>query len=183
MRNGANSMAHDFHTSVMPPEKKVPLMRYPVHEHMVTLPGNRLVSLIQLKGVSSETRSDDELVHLFHNLNRYFLAMGKKEGKHLMLQTYITKTGIELDTQYTLPLPALQDFVDAYTAPFRNGTFFQVGYSIALILKYREVDEGIERMSDLLSLSETLLAEYDPVIMGLEENEHGALFSQIGRYF
>ncbi|WP_259640301.1 VirB4 family type IV secretion system protein [Pseudomonas syringae group genomosp. 3] len=158
-------------------------MRYPVHEHMVTLPGNRLVSLIQLKGVSSETRSDDELVHLFHNLNRYFLALGKKEGKHLMLQTYITKTGIELDTPYTLPLPALQDFVDAYTAPFRNGTFYQVGYSIALILKYREVDEGIERMSDLLSLSSTLLAEYDPAIMGLEENEHGALFSQIGRYY
>ncbi|SOS42747.1 conjugal transfer protein (plasmid) [Pseudomonas syringae] len=176
-------MAHDFHKSVMPPEKKAPLMRYPVHEHMVTLPGNRLVSLIQLKGVSSETRSDDELVHLFHNLNRYFLALGKKEGKHLMLQTYITKTGIELDTPYILPLPALQDFVDAYTAPFRNGTFYQVGYSIALILKYREVDEGIERMSDLLSLSSTLLAEYDPVIMGLEENEHGALFSQIGRYY
>ncbi|WP_249731736.1 type IA DNA topoisomerase [Pseudomonas syringae] len=103
-------------------------MRYPVHEHMVTLPGNRLVSLIQLKGVSSETRSDNELIQLFHNLNRYFLALGKKEGKHLMLQTYITKTGIELDTQYTLSLPALQDFVDAYTAPFRNGTFFQVGY-------------------------------------------------------
>ncbi|EGH19216.1 conjugal transfer protein, partial [Pseudomonas savastanoi pv. glycinea str. race 4] len=37
----------------------------------------------------------------------------------------------------------LQEFVDAYTAPFRNGTFYQVGYSIALILKYREVDEGI----------------------------------------
>ncbi|WP_010217183.1 hypothetical protein, partial [Pseudomonas amygdali] len=41
----------------------------------------------------------------------------------------------------------------------------------------------IERMSDLLSLSSTLLAEYDPAIMGLEENEHGALFSQIGRYY
>ncbi|EGH19246.1 conjugal transfer protein, partial [Pseudomonas savastanoi pv. glycinea str. race 4] len=37
-------------------------------------------------------------------------------------------------TPYILPLPALQDFVDAYTAPFRNGTFYQVGYSIALIL-------------------------------------------------
>nr|UVN17874.1 hypothetical protein pPsy0479a_00042 [Pseudomonas syringae] len=36
------------------PEKKVPLMRYPVHEHMVTLPGNRLVSLIQLKGVPAK---------------------------------------------------------------------------------------------------------------------------------
>ncbi|WP_445674480.1 VirB4 family type IV secretion system protein [Pseudomonas japonica] len=167
----------------MPPEVKVPLLRYPVHEHMVTLPGNRLVSLIRLKGVSHETRSNDELIALFHKLNRFFLAMGKKEGKNLMLQSYITKTGIELDSQYTLPLPALQDFVDAYTAPFRDGTFYQVGYSIALILKYREVDEGIQRMSELLTLSDTMLADYDPAIMGIEENAHGALFSQMGRYY
>jgi len=167
----------------MPSNVKAPPMRYPVHENMVTLEGNCLVSLIQLKGVPSETRSDDELIRLFYNLNRYFLAMGKKEGKRLMLQTYVTKTGIELDTQYTLPLPALQDFVDAYTAPFRDGTFYQVGYSIALVLKYRELDEGIKAMSDLLSLSRTLLAEYDPAVMGLEENEHGAVLSQIGRYY
>jgi type IV secretion system protein VirB4 len=167
----------------MPLEVKVPLLRYPVHEHMVTLPGNRLVSLIRLKGISHDTRNDDELIKLFFQLNRYFVALGKKEGKNLMLQTYVTKTGIELNTEYALPLPALQDFVDAYTAPFRNGTFREVGYSIALILKYREVDEGIRRMSELLTISETLLAEYDPALMGLHENEHGALYSQMARYF
>ena len=161
----------------------MPLMRYPVHEHMVTLPGNRLVSLIRLKGISHDTRSDDELTKLFFQLNRYFVALGKKEGKNLMLQTYVTKTGIELNTEYALPLPALQDFVDAYTTPFRDGTFREVGYSIALILKYREVDEGIRRMSELLTISDTLLAEYDPAKMGLEENEHGALYSQMARYF
>jgi type IV secretion system protein VirB4 len=164
----------------MPLEEKVPLLRYPVHEHMVTLPGNRLVSLIRLKGISHDTRNDDELIKLFFQLNRYFVALGKKEGKNLMLQTYVTKTGIELNTEYALPLPALQD---AYAAPFRDGTFREVGYSIALILKYREVDEGIRRMSELLTISETLLADYDPALMGLEENEHGALYSQMARYF
>jgi type IV secretion system protein VirB4 len=167
----------------MPLEAKVPLLRYPVHEHMVTLPGNRLVSLIRLKGISHDTRNDDELIKLFFQLNRYFVALGKKEGKNLMLQTYVTKTGIELNTEYALPLPALQDFVDAYTAPFRDGTFREVGYSIALILKYREVDEGIRRMSELLTISETLLAEYDPALLGLHENENGALYSQMARYF
>jgi type IV secretion system protein VirB4 len=148
-------MASDFHKHVMPLEEKVPLLRYPVHEHMVTLPGNRLVSLIRLKGISHDTRNDDELIKLFFQLNRYFVAVGKKEGKNLMLQTYVTKTGIELNTEYQLPLPALQDFVDAYTAPFRDGTFREVGYSIALILKYREVDEGIRRMSELWGCMKT----------------------------
>ncbi len=185
-------MANDSHSAgfiqrqvrkYMPPEVKVPLLRYPVHEHMVTLPGNRLVSLIRLKGVSHETRSDEDLKQLFFKLNRYFVALGKKEGKHLMLQSYVTKTGIELNTEYTLPLSALQDFVDAYTAPFRDGTFRQVGYSLALVLKYRDLDDGIRRMKELLTISQTMLAMYDPAIMGLEENEHCALYSQVGRFF
>lgn len=161
----------------------MPLMGYPVHENMVTLPGNRLVSLIRLKGVSHETQSDEDLEQWFFKLNRYFVALGKKEGKNLMLQSYVTKTGIELNTEYTLPLPALQDFVDAYTAPFRDGTFRQVGYSLALILKYRDLDDGIRRMKELLTISKTSLAMYDPAVMELEENKHGALFSQVGRFF
>ncbi|WP_456017534.1 VirB4 family type IV secretion system protein [Pseudomonas fluorescens] len=158
-------------------------MKYPVHEHMTTLDGNRLVSLIMLKGISHETRDDDELIKFYYQLNRYFVALGKKEGKNLMLQAFTTKTGIELNTQYDLPLPVLQDFVDAYTAPFRDGTFLEVGYSMALILKYRDLDEGIGRMSELLTISKTMLEKYDPAFMGLEENEHGALYSQTARYF
>lgn len=169
--------------NAMSPEVFVPLMRYHVHENMVTLPGNRLISLIRLKGISHETRSDEELEREFYQLNRYFIALGKKESKNLMLQTYVTKTGIELDTQYSMELPALQDFVDAYTAPFRNGTFREVGYSIALILKYRDLDSGIKSMQELLTISKTMLADYDVAFMGMEENKHGALFSQIGRFY
>lgn len=172
-----------LHKNVMSPEVLVPLMGYHVHENMVTLPGNRLLSLIRLKGISHETRSDEDLERLFYQLNRYFLALGKKEGKNLMLQSYITKTGIELNTHYSLSLQALQDFVDAYTAPFRNGTFRQVGYTLALILKYRDLDSGIKSMQELLTISETMLAKYDLAIMGMEENAHGALYSQIGRFY
>lgn len=176
-------MASDFHKHVMPAEVKVPLLGYPVDDCMTTLEGNRIVSLIRLKGISHETRSDEELTQLFFQLNRYFVALGKKEGKNLMLQTYTTKTKIEINNEYAMPLPALQDFVDAYTAPFRDGTFLQVGYSLVLILKYRDLDEGIRRMRELLTISETMLYKYAPAFMGLEENEHGALFSQLGRYY
>ncbi|WP_324729580.1 VirB4 family type IV secretion system protein [Pseudomonas chlororaphis] len=176
-------MAGAFHKNVMSAEEMVPLMRYHVHPNMVTLPGNRLVSVIRLKGISHETRSDEELERLFYQLNRYFLALGKKEGKNLMVQTYITKTGIELNNSYSLPLPALQDFVDAYTEPFKNGTYRQVGYTLALILKFSDLDDGINRMSELLTISNTMLERYDVSVMGMEENAHGALFSQVGRFY
>ncbi|PUA41538.1 conjugal transfer protein [Pseudomonas protegens] len=150
---------------------------------MVTLPGNRLLSLIRLKGISHETRDKTELNQLFSRLNRYFLAMGKKEGKHLMLQTYITKTRIELAGDYRVELPVLQEFVDAYSAPFRNGTYRQVGYSLALILKYRDLDEGIRRMRELHTLSQTMLSRYDPALMGIEEAAPNIFHSQIGRFY
>ena len=176
-------MAKDFHSSVMSAEEKVPLLRYPVDDCMTTLEGNQLVSLIRLKGISHETRSDEELTQQYFDLNRYFIALGKKEGKNLMLHTYTTKTKIELNTEYELPLPALQDFVDTYTAPFRDGTFLQVGYALALVLKYRDFEDGVRRMKELLTISETMLQEYDPAFMALEENEHSALFSQTGRFY
>lgn len=159
------------------------MMKYHVHENMVSLTGNRLLSLIRLKGISHETRSDAELKQQFFQLNRYFLAMGKKEGKNLLLQAYISKSGVELNHEYKLSLPVLQDFVDAYTAPFRNGTFRQVGYTLALVLKYSDLDTGIKSMQELLTISSTMLAKYDVAIMGMEENAHGALYSQVGRFY
>jgi type IV secretion system protein VirB4 len=176
-------MAKDIRSNVMPVEGTIPLLRYPVDEFITSMDGNRLVSLIQFKGIAHQMSDDHDLNDQFLNLNRYFIALGKKAGKNLMVQTYTTKTKIEINNEYALPLPALQDFADAYTAPFRNGSFLQVGYSMALILKYRAMDDGIQLMQELLSLSATMLQDYDPALMGIEENEHGALFSQTGRYF
>jgi len=158
-------------------------MKYHVHPNMVTMEGNRLISVIRLKGISHETRSEEELEQLYLQLNRYFIALGKKESKNLMLQSYITKSGVELNNEYSLTLPVLQDFVDAYTEPFRNGTFRQVGYTLAIILKYRDLDAGEKSMKELLTISSTMLAKYDISIMGMEVNAHGAVYSQIGRFF
>lgn len=178
-------MVREFHNSALSPEQlKVPLMGYPVHPHMLTLTGGfKLFSLIRLKGISHETVSKKELDRLFAEVNRYFIALGKKEGKNLMVQTYITKTKVELDAQYTFELQTLQEFADAYTEPFRNGTYRQTSYALGLILNYREVDDGIRRMKELLTISKTMLDDYDPSFMGMEENAHGAVFSQAGRYF
>ncbi|WP_440057916.1 VirB4 family type IV secretion system protein [Pseudomonas fragariae (ex Marin et al. 2024)] len=149
---------------------------------MVTMSGNRLLSLIRVKGISYDTREDEELIALYEARNAFFLTIGKKEGKNLMVQTWTTKTGIELNSTYVMPLQPLQEFVDEYTSSFRNGTFKQVGYSFALILKYRDLDDGIRRMKELLDTSEKMLNDFDPAIMGLEETEYGALFSQVGRF-
>ncbi|WP_237713286.1 VirB4 family type IV secretion system protein [Candidatus Regiella insecticola] len=164
-------------------ETKAPLMGYHVAENMVTLPGNRLVSVVRLKGISHETREAESLNRLFALLNRYFQALGKKEGKNLMLQTYITKNKVRLNTHYALELPALKAFVEAYTAPFRDGEFRQVGYSLALILKYQDLEEGIARMEELITLSKTMLEPFDVSVLGMEENQYGGLLSKIGRFY
>ncbi|MFG8100951.1 VirB4 family type IV secretion system protein [Pseudomonas aeruginosa] len=176
-------MASVSHNVVMPAEALAPLMKYHVHEHMVTLTGNRLLSLIRLKGVSHETRDKADLDQLFHRLNRYFFTLGKKEGKSLMLQTYVTKSQLELDGEYQLDLPVLQEFVDAYVRPFKQGSYREVSYHLAVILKYRDLDDGIRRMQDLLITSISMLKRFEPVLLGVEETETGAFYSQIGRFY
>lgn len=169
--------------SVFPIENKSPLMGYHVDENIVTLSGNRLLCVVRLKGISHDTKETESLNRLFKLLNRYFQSLGKKEGKSLMVQTYITKSKIFLNANYVLELPILQGFVDSYTAPFLEGKFKQVGYSFALIIKYDDLDEGIARMRELITVSETMLEPFDVSFLGMEENKHGALFSQVGRFY
>jgi len=157
-------------------------MNYHVHENMVTLTGQRLLSIVRFKGVSYGTKEKPQLNRLFQEQNRFLLSLGKKEGKNLMIQTWTTKSSITLDAEYKINIPVLQDFVNSYTAPFRKGKYRQVGYTMAFILKYKDLDDGISRMSDILIMVNKMLAGFEPSVLGMEENAAGSVYSQVGRY-
>ncbi len=63
------------------PETRVPWMNYHVHENMVTVSGQRLISIVRFKGVSYATKEKPELNKLFKNENRFLLSLGKKKGR------------------------------------------------------------------------------------------------------
>lgn len=175
-------MAGELRKNGLSPESRVPWMNYHVHENMVTLSGQRLISIIRFKGVSYGTKEKPELNKLFREKNRFLLSLGKKEGKNLMLQTWTTKSSVVLDADYQIELPILQDFVDAYTAPFKKGNYRQVGYAMAFILKYKDLDEGMSRMNDILIMANKMLDDFEPSVLGLEENAAESVFSQVGRF-
>lgn len=165
------------------PENRVPWLNYHVHENMVTVTGQRLISIVRFKGISFETKEKAELNKLFNNEHKFLLSLGKKEGKNLMIQTWTSKSRVELDAEYDLDLPALQDFVDTYTSPFRKGKYRQVGYTMAFILKYKDLDDGITRMNDILTMVNRMLAAFEPSVLGLEEDaKTDSIYSQVGRY-
>lgn len=163
-------------------ENRVPWMHYHVHENMVTLSGQRLISIVRFKGISYNTKEKTDLNKHFWDENRFLLSLGKKEGKNLMLQTWTNKSSISLDADYQMELPVLQDFADAYTAPFRKGKYRQVGYTMAFILKYKDLDEGIGRMNDILIMVDKMMGAFEPSVLGLEESESGSVYSQVGKY-
>lgn len=175
-------MAGELRKKGLSPETRVPWMNYHVHENMVTLSGQRLISIVRFKGVSYGTKEKLELNKLFKNENRFLLSLGKKEGKNLMIQTWTTKSSVSLDAEYHLDLPILQEFVDTHAAPFRKGKYRQVGYAMAFILKYRDLDEGISKMNEILIMVNKMLDAFEPSVLGVEENAHGSVYSQVGRY-
>ncbi|MFD2051177.1 conjugal transfer protein, partial [Pantoea stewartii] len=77
-------MAGGLRKKGISPETRVPWMNYHVHENMVTVSGQRLISIVRFKGVSYATKEKPELNKLFKNENRFLLSLGKKEGKNLM---------------------------------------------------------------------------------------------------
>lgn len=143
----------------------------------------RLFSLVRFKGVSHKFLTDSELDNLTDLENRFFIALGKREGKNLMVQGYTNKSPIEFDAEYNVPQPVLQSFVDEYTKPFKNGTFRQTGYAMAFILKYVDLTDGIKRMQQLIDMTLKMLAPFQPTFMGLEDSQHEAVYTQVGRYF
>lgn len=166
-----------------PENHNVPWLGHHVHPHVCTLGTGHVLALLRFNGVPYETREMKILNQEFCTFNSCLQALGKQEGHNLMLQTYTFKTRIYLDTVYKLDLPVLQDFVDVFTEPFRHGDYRKVGYAMALILKYRDLDEGIARMNDLLSLCREMLVEFGVEVMAMEEKNDGNIYSQIGRFY
>ncbi|EPJ1876665.1 VirB4 family type IV secretion system protein [Klebsiella pneumoniae] len=165
-----------------PESKKVPWLGHHVHPNVCTLGNSHLLALLRFKGVPHETRDKETLNREFKRLDRCIKALGKQEGKNLMLQTYTFKTGVRLDAHYKMEIPILQDFVDEYTAPFRCGAYQQVGYGMGLILKHSDLEEGIASMVELLSICQEMLSDYSVAVMGMEER-NGKLYSQVGRFY
>lgn len=176
-------MSEDLLKKTFSPELlKAPFLGHHVHPSICTLGQSHLLSLVRFDGVSHETRDPTLLNQEFQLLNRCLQALGRQEGNHLLVKTYCYKTRICHDTAYHLELPILQDFVDKYVEPFKKGEFRQVGYAMVLMLKYQDLEEGIARMGDLLSICKEMLATFGIKIMGMEEND-GKLYSQIGQFF
>lgn len=165
-----------------PESKKLPWLGYHVDEHICTLGPSHLVAVMRLRGVSHETRELSSLNAEFKRQNRCLQALGKQEGSDLMVQTYTFKRRVGLETEYRFDLPVHQEFADAYTTPFRNGEFRQVGYAMGLILKHKDLDDGIARMKDLLQISTVMLDKFGVTVLGMEER-NGQLFSEVGRFY
>ncbi|MBG6246651.1 conjugal transfer protein (plasmid) [Candidatus Symbiopectobacterium sp. 'North America'] len=165
-----------------PENKKFPWLGHHVHPYICTLGDSHLLAVMRFKGVAHETREQAVLNREFTRQNLCFQALGKQEGKNLMLQTYTFKNRVSLDGNYQFDLPILQDLADAYLEPFRIGEFRQVGYAMALILKYSDLDDGIDRMEDLLRICKVMLGEFGVSFLGMEEREN-QLYTEVGRFY
>lgn len=171
-----------FRKTFSPENKKLPWLGYHVAPQICTLGPSHLVAVMRIRGVAHDTRELSALNTEFERQNRCFQALGKQEGSDLMIQTYTFKRQVQLDAEYHLELPVLQDFADAYTEPFREGEFRQVGYAMSLILKYRDLEDGIARMTDLIQICTVMLDKFGVTVMGMEER-NGQLFSETARFF
>lgn len=171
-----------------PENKKFPWLGHHVHPYICTLGGSHLLAVMRFKGVAHETREIEVLNREFIRQNRCFQALGKQEGRNLMVHTHVFKNRTLLEGEFNFDLPILQGLADAYLEPFRTGEFRQVGYAAALVLKFTDLDDGIARMEDLLRICKVMLGEFGVSFLGMEEREDSRngethLYTEVGRFY
>ncbi|ENE6639021.1 conjugal transfer protein [Salmonella enterica] len=160
-----------------------PAMLHHVTREIVVQRGEKLLAVLSLAGSPHETTDHYKLVRSYNHLNTFFRTLGRSEGSNLAIWTWLTKRRINIDDQYLFDNKFCQALADKYIERFRDNEFYEVRYSIALVLKYSDLEDGIKRISDMLRRAKSSLKRYDVSILGLSENERGVPFSEIGAFF
>lgn len=154
-----------------------------VDTRVVSMGEERVLGIISLQGCSFETTTDAALVRNFNRLQVILTEIAKINAPNLVDWFHIKKDRIKLDFNYKFENPFVTSFTDKYLSRFQGDDFFKVTYGVCFVLKYDfDIEQGIEKMNQLLDFALKSLDDYDPVALGVEYTPDGVLHSQIGRY-
>lgn len=144
-----------------PIESMLPKYGKNVTSDIIALDDGRLMSTIILDGIPFESESDGVLKNSFLSVNSFLAAMGKDSGGKLAIWTHIIKKRVFLNDDYIFDNPFVQAFSDQYCKSFSKNNFYKTIYYITFVLKYDDVQDGIEELESINSSALTVLNKFN----------------------
>lgn len=162
-------------------EDKLPPMRYHVSDHCVSYGNDRLLLTLALDGLPFETIDDEIIEANFNGLNLFFASLGKDKGNRLGVWTHLCRRRATTSFNYHFKNKFIADFADKYLQRFRVGDYFENRFFISLVLKYDDINDGIQELEELGLYVSKVLGKYGVEMLGIYER-NGIVFSETYRF-
>jgi type IV secretion system protein VirB4 len=141
----------------------------------------RLLAVVVFEGIPFETTPHHILEKKNNHLNSVLKEISKINAPNLAQWNHIIKRKVNLEFDYKCKNKFVSRFTQKYLSQFQDGNFFETRYAVSFVMKYEDLDEGIEAMDALLDFVQASLPEYEPLALGVDA-EHGYPLSDIGSY-
>ena len=144
-----------------------------ITESILLLDDERVIATIKIKGVSYQTASDRELENYFTGEKRLFSALCRKYGSKLAVWTHIVRRKDGFNESYEFENEFIQDFSNRYCDTFSKGEFYSTDYYLTFVLKFRDLNKGIEELNDIMRASRQVFDVFNSEVLSIRQGEDG----------
>ncbi len=160
-------------------EDILPHLNIHVSERVVTYRDNRMLMVIRLAGMPFESIDDAVLENRFDGLNKFFASLAKDKGSRLGIWTHLMRRKVQFKELYQFDTTFMKAFGAKYLQRFEHEDYFENRFTISLVLKYDDFDDGLREIEDLGNYVLKSLSMYDPECLRAYENDNGVWFSEV----
>lgn len=144
-----------------------PGYQFHMSDHVVYTADRKMLGTLVIQGMPFESASDSVLANAFEGLRDYLVGVGKEGETYLW--THMVKERVELDNSYEFDSKFLAEFSHKIISMFQNGNFFKTTWYITLGIPYSKVDEGLERLEDILSQASIIFKPFNAKLLGIKD--------------
>lgn len=136
-----------------------PDYRFHITDNIVFTSDHKMMASLVISGLPFETENSNILTSLFNGFKDFLVGLGK-EGD-LYLWTHLVRERVTIDGAWNFDNYFLNEFSKKYIDLFTKGNFYKSTWYITFGIPYTDVNNGIERMDEIIKQAESVLKPFN----------------------
>nr|WP_087019122.1 conjugal transfer protein TraE [Thaumasiovibrio subtropicus] len=128
------------------------------------------MAVVKLSGVSFENKSLSVLESENEVIKSFLEQLLKQFQDKIGIWTHLIKTKAKFCEEYHFDNDFVSRLNEKYMKSFVGKSFFEVGYYISFIIKTSDIEEGIEKIEDIVSQSVSVLNTFGASAVSIEQD-------------
>ncbi|EPN9163243.1 conjugal transfer protein [Escherichia coli] len=153
-----------------------PDYRFHLSDSIIYTSDKKMLATIVIEGMPFESAKDSSIENAFTGLKDYLVGIGKDGDTYLW--THLVKERVLLDEEYEFDNNFLKRFSTHHLSTFRGGDFFKSTWYLTFGIPYTNVENGVERLEDMLHQAMSVLKPFNASVLAVEKG----YISEVGDY-